>query len=235
MDGLIEAKLFKFLLKNPDGVQRERIMNACGFETSGSFTSAMGRVRLKHPEYDFIYDKVENIYITKSTSKGQAKMKQDAEEESHIEENFIPIYVQNGQTKTEGLEDLLKEYPEGLTKKEIRDTMGLESDQHVYTIVNYARNKAGLKIVLIGDRYKLKSSKNFGIDKTKHNTPSDGRKKNDGFQLPLETANRLQRMNPIDARDAIDMLKKSYFYKQSAEALMNASEAAVTLTTSLLS
>jgi hypothetical protein len=238
MDSPAEAKLLKFLLKNPDGVQKERIMNHCGYETNSAFSCALRRVKKKHPEYEFPYDSIEKTYMVREVNVIEKDVTPHSGTEGNTMENdSIPVYIQNGQTKTEGLIDLLEEYPEGLTKQEIKETMGLESDQHVYTVVNYARNKNGFNIVLINDRYKLQGSKGVKRQQSKAGltTPSTSSRSDNGFQLPLETANRLQRMSPSDARDAIDMLKKSYFYKQSAEALMNASEAAVSLTSTLLS
>jgi hypothetical protein len=235
MDSPAEAKLLKFLLKNPDSVQKERIMNHCGYETNSAFFCALRRVKKKHPEYEFPYDSIEKTYMVREVDVIEKDVTPHSGTEGNIMEgDSVPIYIKNGLTKIEAFLALLEEYSEGLTREEIKETMGFRYDQDVYSIVNYAKNQKGFNISSINGRYKLKGAKR-PQPKTGLTTPSTSSRSGNGFQLPLETANRLQRMNASDARDAIDMLKKSYFYKQSAEALMNASEAAVSLTSTLLS
>lgn len=133
--------------------------------------------------------------------------------------------------------ELLKQYPDGLESKEIIEKLGITISA-LYTAV-YMTNKKDscFRITNFNLRYKLKSkNKNHIVNTNSLQKTSNNLLKPDLFKPDLlkpELLKKLKLMQSSDVNDVLDMLKKSYFYKKSAEALVEANEFANIIRTNL--
>jgi len=119
---------------------------------------------------------------------------------------------------------LLKQYPDGLESKEITEKLNITLSA-LYSAVHRTNKKDScFKITNFNFRYKLKAkNKNHVV-----NTDQTLQKTNNillkSDLTKSELSKKLKLLQSSDVNDVLDMLKKSYFYKKSAEALIEANE-----------
>jgi hypothetical protein len=137
-------------------------------------------------------------------------------------------------TQGQRIVQLLESHPDGLPTGEILTMLNL-SKSALYTSV-HAENHKGrpYRILNINQRYKLipkKGSANSTLPAVID--PSPKQLLPAGFTLSNETLRKMKALPETDREDMFDMLKKSHFYKRSAEVLLEANEAVGILRTSL--
>lgn len=127
----------------------------------------------------------------------------------------------------------LTDKPQGAPTEEILAALNIPK-QALYTAAHGINKKNnGVRVMSVNSRYKLiikKTSKNLpAIAEQQQLTPA----KAAGLSVTNDLIRKMKMMSPTDREDTLDMLKKSHFYKKSAEALIEANEAINILRTSL--
>ena len=120
---------------------------------------------------------------------------------------------------------LLEENPVGIDREQIQVVCELKSISNIYALNKTLKNK-GYNIKHSKGTYKL-MGKTAVTDVSKNKSSlTDDILKVHGRRHKMDPAlvARLTLMNQSDQEDALDMLKKSYFYQQSAAAVIEASE-----------
>lgn len=127
---------------------------------------------------------------------------------------------------------LLTDTPDGLSTEDITKALNI-SKQALYGGVHDTNKKNnGHKIVNVNQKYKLTIKKTSNLpavsdsNNSKQHLPA-------GMSITNDFVKKLKLMEEPDRTDALDMLKKSHFYKRSAEALMEANEAILMIRTTL--
>jgi plasmid maintenance system killer protein len=109
------------------------------------------------------------------------------------------------------------------------------SKQALYSGVHDVNKKNnGCKIINANHKYKLvfKKSSNSNLPATVEQNSHNSKHLPIGMSVTNEFVKKLKTMDEPDRSDALDMLKKSHFYRKSAEALIEANEAVQILRTS---
>jgi len=138
-------------------------------------------------------------------------------------------------TTKDRIVQLLTDVPDGFPSEEIMKTLDI-SKQALYSGVHDVNKKNnGCKIINTNHKYKLifKKSSNSNLPATvDQNSHNPKQHLPIGMSVTNEFVKKLKTMDEPDRTDALDMLKKSHFYKRSAEALIEANEAVQILRTS---
>jgi len=134
-------------------------------------------------------------------------------------------------TKRQMFLSVLQQHPDGISKEELKTVINT-SDSAVYSMIYGLRRLQGCKITNHKGIYKLKSSPKTETEIVVHQTQQQFQTQQSVSPsktqstlpngLTLKEMESVSRLSSSDKDDYYDMIKKSVFYKLSAEAILAA-------------
>jgi hypothetical protein len=122
-------------------------------------------------------------------------------------------------THKDRLINLLESQPQGLSIQEISTALSIKQTS-LYAIICHAR-KSGFKIKLKDNKYILTSQSNLPVSHTQQHVSQTT---SSSLDIPQKLLKDMKLLSDSDKNDFLDMLKKSIFYRISAEGIIQATK-----------